>query len=404
VGDLYQTLITVLSVGSLYALIALGYTMVYGILKFINFAHSDVVVLGAWVSFTASAVLLPRLGISPVEAPWWAAAAVLLLAMAVCGTVGFCIERFAYRPLRSAPRLNVLITAIGVSLFLQNAGQLRFEILKADGPDRPALRLPFGAQPQGMPRLLGTRALNDTTVSRGVLAGVEGATVRLSEAARLEEGRRYTLRITPATGGRAVEAVVVSASGEYPAGSDLRVGFLPAGVVPGSGYALVRAARVPIQLVDVAIVCTAGVLMVLLQLLVYRTKFGMAMRAVSFNTVTASLMGVAVNRVISTTFVIGTSLAAAAGFLYSLKYVTLQQTAHQGWVLLGLKAFVSAVVGGIGNIHGAVLGGFLIAIVEQFGARYISSDLRDVYVFGVLILVLLLRPTGIMGSTVREKV
>jgi branched-chain amino acid transport system permease protein len=404
VGDLYQTLITVLSVGSLYALIALGYTMVYGILKFINFAHSDVVVLGAWVSFTAAAVLLPRLGVGPVEAPWWATAGVLLLAMAVCGITGFCIERFAYRPLRQAPRLNVLITAIGVSLLLQNFGQLRFEILPAAGPDKPALRLPFGAQPQGMPRLLGSRALNDAVVSRGTLLSVEGNFIGLSEDVRLSEGRQYTLRVLPEGRGRALEAVVVSGAGGYARGEALRVGYLPESVGAGSAYALVRAARVPIQLVDVAIVSTAGVLMVLLQLLVYRTRFGMAMRAVSFNTVTASLMGVAVNRVISMTFVIGTSLAAAAGFLYSLKYVTLQQTAHQGWVLLGLKAFVSAVVGGIGNIRGAVLGGFLIAIVEQFGARYISSDLRDVYVFGVLILVLLLRPTGIMGSTVREKV
>jgi len=404
VGDLLQTLITVISVGSLYALIALGYTMVYGILKFINFAHSDVVVIGAWTSFTTAAVLLPRLGVTPTEAPWWAAAGVLMLAMVVCGLVGFCVERFAYRPLRGAPRLNVLITAIGVSLFFQNFGQLKYEVLKPDGPGKPAMSLPFGAQPQGMPRLVGSRALNDATVSRGTLAGVDGAVVRLSEGVSLEERRQYSIRVTPAGAPRAIEAMVVAPAGRYEPGQDLRVGFMPAGAAPGSAYALVRSARVPIQLVDVAIVATAGLLMVLLQLLVYRTKFGMAMRAVSFNTTTASLMGVAVNRVISLTFVLGTSLAAAAGFLYSLKYVTLQQTAHQGWVLLGLKAFVAAVVGGIGNIQGAVLGGFLIAFVEQFGARYISSDLRDVYVFGVLILVLLLRPTGILGSTVREKV
>jgi branched-chain amino acid transport system permease protein len=173
---------------------------------------------------------------------------------------------------------------------------------------------------------------------------------------------------------------------------------------PTDRFVLRTVAKIPITLVDVTIVATAAVLMIALQILVYRTKLGMAMRAVSFNTETAALMGVSVDRVISFTFVTGAMLAAAAGFLYAMKYTTLQQPAHAGWVLLGLKAFVAAVVGGIGNIRGAVLGGFLIAFIEQFGARYISSDMRDVYVFAVLILVLLVRPQGILGSPVREKV
>jgi branched-chain amino acid transport system permease protein len=130
----------------------------------------------------------------------------------------------------------------------------------------------------------------------------------------------------------------------------------------------------------------------------------MAMRAVSFNTTAASLMGIPVNRIISFTFVLGSSLAAAAGFLFAVKYQQIQQPAHSTWVLLGLKAFVAAVVGGIGNIRGAVLGGFLIAFIEQFGARYVSSTMTDVYVFALLILVLLVKPSGLLGSPVREKV
>lgn len=321
-GDLLQTFITSVSVGSLYALIALGYTMVYGILKFINFAHSDIVVLGAWISFVVATWLLPRLGFSPDQAAIWHGGLVLLLAMAACGLVGYCIERFAYRPLRGAPRLNVLITAIGVSLLLQNLGQLQFDL-------GGGLRLPFGTQPQAMPALLVNEPIIDTVVTEQ---------------------------------------------------------------------------RVVLDRVDLVIMVTAVVLMVLLQLLVYHTKLGRAMRAVSYSIPNAALMGVPVDRVISFTFVLGSALAAAAGFLYGLKYTTLQQTAHTAWVLLGLKAFVAAVVGGIGNIQGAVVGAFLIAFIEQFGARYISSDMKDVYVFAALILVLLFKPTGVLGSTVREKV
>jgi branched-chain amino acid transport system permease protein len=335
-GDLFQTLITAVSVGSLYALIALGYTMVYGILKFINFAHSDVVVLGAWVSYTLSTWLLPKLGYVSGQPALWYGGLVLLLAMIVCGAVGFCIERFAYRPLRGAPRLNVLITAIGVSLLLQNTGQLQFDL--GDG-----LRLPFGTQPQGMPQLLENKAVFDVVVG--------------TRTERLPDGTT-----------RAIEQ------------------------------------RVVLGRVDLMIILTAATLMVLLQLLVYRTKLGAAMRAVSYSTTNAALMGVPVDRVISFTFVLGSALAAAAGFLYGMKYTTLQQTAHTAWVLLGLKAFISAVVGGIGNIQGAVVGAFLIAFIEQFGARYISSDMKDVYVFAVLIVVLLVKPTGVLGSTVREKV
>jgi branched-chain amino acid transport system permease protein len=319
-ADFAQTLMTALSVGSLYALIALGYTMVYGILKFINFAHSDIVVLGAWLSYTIAKYLLPAIGVDPSKGdpPLWVAGFILIASMAICAFIGFAIERLAYRPLRKAPRLNVLITAIGVSLFLQNVGQLNFV---------------FGPSPQRMPSLLPNWEL---------------------------------LRLT------------------LPSGDGSR--------------------DVVIGLVDVMIIATSALLMLALEYLVFRTKIGTAMRAVSFDFDASALMGIPVDRVVSFTFVLGSALAAAAGFLYALKYPGLNQPAHTTWVLLGLKAFVAAVIGGIGNVRGAVLGGFVIAFVEQFGSYYLSSNYRDVYVFALLIAILLVRPSGLLGSTVREKV
>lgn len=304
--DFFQTLLNAVAIGSFYALIALGYTMVYGILKFINFAHSDVVMLGAWIAFT----LAGALGMARAEPGWFAGPAILLAAMVACGVLGFFIERLAYRPLRLAPRLNVLITAIGVSLLLQNLGQLPWI---------------FGTQPQSMPRLL-------------------------------------------------------------PPIPDLHLGPIP---VP------------PVDLIGFG---TAILLMFALERLVYHTRLGRAMRACAHDPRIAALMGIPVDRVIAFTFVLGSALAAAGGVLYAIKYANLRQPADTTWVLLGLKAFVAAVVGGIGNVRGAMLGGFLIAFVELFGARYLSPDLRDVYVFALLILILLLRPGGLLGSAVVEKV
>lgn len=324
-NDLPQTILIAVAIGALYALIALGYTMVYGILKLINFAHGDVVVLGAWFSYLLSSLLLRAMGIDATAVPpWWVGPIVLVGAMTLSGIVGYLIERLAYRPLRSAPRLNVLITAIGVSLLLQNVGQLQFRL-------PGGIKFPFGAQPEAMPALVGDGAL---------------------------------FSFTPWTG----------------------------------------ANPVTLPYTDAVIIATAGLLLVGLEILIYRTKFGLAMRAVSFNTVNAGLMGIPVDRVISFTFVLGSCLAAAAGFLYGVKYHQIQQPAHTTWVLLGLKAFVAAVVGGIGNVRGAVIGGFLIAFMEQLGARYVSSAMTDVYVFALLILVLLIRPSGLLGSTAREKV
>ncbi len=305
-----QTLMDGVTVGCLYALIALGYTMVYGILKFINFAHSDIFALGVWMSITIAGWL--GLGAAAGAPPaWYVGLGVLLLVMLVCGAVGFTIERVAYKPLRRAPRLNVLITAIGVSLLLQNVGQLEFV---------------FGPYPRSFPAL----------IQNSTLATIGGVQLRLA---------------------------------------------------------------------DVAVIGTAVLLMAAMQYLIFNTKIGAAMRAVSFNTRNASLMGINVDAVISFTFIVGSMLAAAAGFLYGVKYEgQAKQTADSMWVMLGLKAFVAAVVGGIGNVRGAVLGGLLIGLIEFFGVAYLSSQYRDAYVFAILILVLLFRPEGVLGRATVEKV
>ena len=307
-----QTLLDGLAVGSLYALIALGYTMVYGILKFINFAHSDVFVLGAWLSYEIALKFWPVDAAHPMP-PWWAGILILIAAMILCGLVGFTIERLAYKPLRNVPRLNVLITAIGVSLLLQNLGQQEWA---------------FGTRPQRMAELVP--------------------------------------QVTPLT----------------------------------------TIAGVKIWLVDLLGAGTAVLLMIGLDFLVFHTKTGRGMRAVSHSHRTAALMGVNVDRTISITFVIGAALAAAAGFLYGQKYPGLNQTAAPVWVLLGLKAFVAAVVGGIGNIRGAMLGGILIGVVEFFVKAYLphGTQLCDAVVFALLIGVLLIRPAGILGTATIEKV
>jgi branched-chain amino acid transport system permease protein len=273
---------------------------------------------------------------------------VLSAAMAFCGVVGFVIERFAYRPLRKAPRLNVLITAIGVSLLLQNAGQL----------DVTIKNLPFvGEYLDSFFQLIpGIRAICDQHFGFGAIPQ--------KMPALLPSVNLFTITLPSAAGGTDIS----------------------------------------LTLIDAMIILSSAVLMVALQYLIYRTKMGTAMRAVSYDFDGAALMGVPVDRVVSFTFVLGSTLAAAAGFFYALKYSTINQTAHPTWVLLGLKAFVAAVIGGIGNVRGAVLGGFVIASVEQVGAYYLGADFRDVYVFALLIVILLIRPSGLLGSTAREKV
>jgi branched-chain amino acid transport system substrate-binding protein len=304
-GKLLQTVVDTLALGALYALIALGYTLVYGVLRFINFAHADVFTFGAWSSF----VLANWLGFASAPS-WLGLPVVLALAMILSAALGVTIERLAYRPLRNAPRLNALITSIGVSLLLQNTGILPWA---------------FGPNPQHMPALITDRSL-------AAVAGVH------------------------------------------------------------------------LRLVDTVVLVLAVGLVAALELLVYRTRLGRAMRAVSFDARVASLMGINIGIVITIAFAIGSALAAAGGLLYGLKYESLQITSHSTWVLLGLTAFVSAVVGGIGDVRGAAVGALLIAAVQQFGAAYLSTQLRDVYVFTVLIVVLLVKPAGLLGRTRVEKV
>ena len=285
-------LITGISLGSIYAIIALGYTMVYGIAKMLNFAHGDVIMVGGYMCFCATTYMN------------WPVPVGILLAMGVCTVLGIVIERLAYKPLRSAPSLAVLITAIGVSYFLQNAALLIWT-----------------SNPKSFSPIVGRGA------------------VQLGE-----------LQITHVT------LVTIGA---------------------------------------------CFVIMVALTLFTSRTKLGTAMRAVSEDKGAAQLMGINVNTTISTAFAIGSALAAVAGVLLCSAYPMLVTTTGS---MPGIKAFTAAVFGGIGSIPGAMLGGILLGIIETFCRAYISMELSDGIVFGVLILVLLVKPAGLLGKQTREKV
>lgn len=291
--DILQNLINGVSLGSVYAIIALGYTMVYGIAKMLNFAHGDVIMVGAYVCFFAISKynLPPAVGI--------------LLAVLICTILGVVIERLAYKPLRQAASLAVLITAIGVSYFLQNAALLL-----------------WSSNTKNFPMFL-----NDT------FGGI-------------------TLFGRTVTG-----ATIVT-----------------------------------------VLACVA--IMVILTLFINGTKMGKAMRACSEDKAAAQLMGIDVNRTISMTFAIGSALAAIAGVLLCSAYPTLTPTTGS---LPGIKAFTAAVFGGIGSIPGALLGGLLLGIIEIFAMSF-STELSNAVVFAVLIVVLLVKPTGLLGKQVREKV
>lgn len=299
-----QNLLNGIAAGSIYALIALGYTMVYGILKLINFAHGDVFMLGSFVGYYAGGFAARELGTGVGVPTHLVAAGIMLLAMLVCGFFGYLNERIAYRPLRSAPRIASLITAIGVSFFLEYGGQFVF------GPD-----------PKFFPTLVAKH-------------------------------------------------------------------IITFGGVTTTNYQLI--------VLGVAIVC-----MGLLQFIIYGTKFGRAMRAVSFNFETASLMGIPTDRIISTTFVIGSMLAAVAGILYGLSYPKIDPLMG---IMPGLKAFVAAVLGGIGNVPGAVVGGLIIGVVEAFVGGSSFSNYRDAIAFVILIVILLFKPSGLFGKYEPEKV
>ncbi len=280
-----------IQIGSIYALVALGYSLVYGIVKLINFAHGEIIMVGSYLTF----VMVSRTGLSP-----YIAVPVTIFA---CAALGMGIEKLAYKPLRNAARLSLLITAIGISLLLQNLVQLIMS-----------------------PNPLMFRNLFPGQISMGGL---------------------NVSRVTLVT-------IVVSV-----------------------------------------------IVMILLSILINKTRIGKAMRAVSEDNEAAKLMGININNTISFTFAIGSALAAVAAVLYSSAYSQLFPAMGS---MLGLKAFVAAVLGGIGSIPGAVIGGFLIGLAETFTKAYISSTLADAIVFGILILVLVIKPTGIMGKNINEKV
>ena len=307
----FQQFINGLSVGSIYALIAVGYTMVYGVLQLINFAHGDIFMVGAVVALLAARAF----GfVTPggVEESWLAFAVVAACAILVCGVLGLAIERLAYRPLRDKPRINSLITAVGISLLLEFGGQHRAV---------------FGPTPQPFPFQM----------------------------------------------------------------------------VPGIRLPLFSIGGVVISRVDALILGMTIALMIGLTYVVLRTKAGLGLRAVSYRFDTAALMGVNINRTIAFTFVVGSVLAAVAGVLYAVKYPRVDPLMG---LLPGIKAFIAAVFGGIGNIAGAVAGAMIIGLVEVMVVGYVEngSQYRDAIAFVLLIAILLIKPSGLFGKHVVEKV
>ncbi|TCL76522.1 branched-chain amino acid transport system permease protein [Hydrogenispora ethanolica] len=295
--EVFQQLVNGLALGSIYALIALGYTMVYGIAKLINFAHGDILMLGAFAGFF---VLITASAATPILY-----IVSFVVAMAICAAIGVIMEKTCYKPLRNAPRMNALITAIGLSFFLENGARV-FP--------------PIGPNPKQFPTLA-------------------------------------------------------------------NVNFNLFGV--------------NISQVQIIVFIVSIGLMVLLNYIVNYTKVGKAMRAVSFDRGAAYLMGINVNRIISFTFAIGSALAAAAGILFSTAYPQVEP--YMG-IMPGIKAFVAAVLGGIGSIPGAMIGGFILGVAETLTKGFISSQLADAIAFGILIVILIVKPTGILGANVSEKV
>ena len=292
--QILQYLINGISIGSVYAIIALGYTMVYGIAKMLNFAHGDIIMVGAYISFCVTNYL----GLPAVVS--------VIAAMVVCTLLGILIEKLAYMPLRGTPSLAVLITAIGVSYFLQNGAQLI-----------------WGSAPKNFASIVPLKPI-----------------------------------------------------------------FLAGGQLVITGEVIVT-------------ILASVLIMVGLTLFTTKTKIGKAMRAVSEDRAAAQLMGISVNNTISMTFAIGSALAAIAGVLLCSTVPTLQPTTG---AMPGIRAFTAAVFGGIGSIPGAMLGGILLGVIEILGKAYVSTELSDAIVFGVLIIVLLVKPTGLLGKKVHEKV
>ena len=291
-----QQLVNALSLGSIYALIALGYTMVYGIVKLINFAHGDILMIGAYAGY----FVLASNGASPISM-----AIAFIVSMTVCAILGLSIERFAYKPLRSAPRLNSLITAIAVSLILQNG-----------------------------------------------------------------------MRVLPFVGPNPREFIGITSK-------------------------MINVGSVQISNIQLIVIVFSAILMGILYYIIGYTKTGKALRAVSFDMNVAGLMGISVNKTISFTFALGSVLAAAGGILYASAYPQIEPTMG---AMPGLKAFVAAVLGGIGSVPGAVLGAFILAVAETFTKGFLSSQFADAISFTILILILLIKPSGILGKKINVKV
>ena len=304
-AQLPQTLVNGLTLGSVYALTALGYSMVYGVLRLLNFAHGDVYMVGAYIGYAVLSVLLPESGAALPT--FLIILFMLLLAMIGAGALGVAIERFAYRPLRNSPRIAPLISALGVSFLLQNLVQL------IAGP-RP--------------------------VSYG-----SGTLIPTESAIALGDVRIHTSRLL--------------------------------------------------------VIGTTIALMLALTYFVRSTRLGRAMRAVAIDIEAAAMMGVDVDRVIMVTFLIGSALAGAGGVLVGIVFFTVR---HTMGFLAGLKGFTASVVGGIGNLPGAVLGGLLLGMAEAFASVYISVTFKDAIAFVILVIVLLTRPSGLLGRAVPQKV
>ncbi|MBI3185394.1 MAG: branched-chain amino acid ABC transporter permease [Myxococcales bacterium] len=368
-SDFFQHIINGLAAGAIYALVALGYTMVYGVLKLINFAHGDVMMVGVYAGY-ATASQLGR----PAQATFLGVTLVFLLSMGFCALLGFLIERFAYRPLREKPRLTALITAIGISFALSYGFQLDL-VLSQGG----LLRL---VQAFAVLLVLAMVVLR--------LAGVYGRfkiwfaasaalLVLLSELLRQLGPELFpTVTLLPGAAPRAFPEIIRPNEWLVFGDRDIVIWNW--------------------QVISLAI---AVGLMVALQLLVYRTRFGRAMRAVSFDHRVAALMGIPVDRVIAGTFMLGSALAAGAGLLYAIKDTKIEPLMG---LYVGLKAFVAAVIGGIGHVPGAVVGALLLGLFEEFVVGYTASSWRDAVAFGFLILVLLVRPEGLFGRPMAEKV
>ncbi|MBE6072487.1 MAG: branched-chain amino acid ABC transporter permease [Clostridium butyricum] len=290
--EFIQQVINGLALGSVYALLALGYTMVYGIIQLINFAHGEIYMIGAFAGFYSATTL--KLPLLPT----------LLIAMAASALAGIIIEKIAYKPLRNSPRITLLITAIGVSLLLQNG-----------------MRILVGSDPKPFPDLINAGAINIGSIQ--------------------------------------------------------------------------------IQWKTILMFVVSALLVIVLQFIVYKTKMGKAMRAASQDMEAASLMGINVNNTISFTFALGSALAGIAGVLVAISYPSI--TPYIG-VMPGLKSFVAAVLGGIGSIPGALIGGILIGVLETLSKAYISTSFSDAIVFGILILILLVKPSGLLGKKANVKV